>query len=166
MFKNYLKTAFRNLWKNKTFSSINILGLALGLACSLLIILWVYDEYSKDSFHKNASQLFSVFERQNHDGVMSADHQSPGLMADEMKRVLPEVIYATNYAWNSLCTFEANKKINKMNNWLKDYQYSVQITWWMFAIAALLAILIALLTVSLQAVKSAIANPVKSLRTE
>jgi ABC-type antimicrobial peptide transport system permease subunit len=53
-----------------------------------------------------------------------------------------------------------------MNNWLKDYQYSVQITWWMFAIAALLAILIALLTVSLQAVKSAIANPVKSLRTE
>ena len=39
MFKNYFKTAFRNLWKNKVFSVINIMGLALGLACSLLIML-------------------------------------------------------------------------------------------------------------------------------
>jgi ABC-type antimicrobial peptide transport system permease subunit len=115
MFKNYLKTAFRNLWRNKTFSLINIFGLALGMACSLLIMLWVNDEYNVDSFHKNGTQLFSVYERQNHDGVISANHQSPGIMADEMKRVLPEVQYATNYAWDELVTFEANNKINKEN---------------------------------------------------
>ena len=62
MFKNYLKTAFRNLWKNKVFSLINIMGLALGLACSLLIMLWVNDEYNVDAFHKNGSRLYSVFE--------------------------------------------------------------------------------------------------------
>jgi len=113
MFKNYFKTALRNLWKNKVFSFINIMGLALGLACSLLIMLWVNDEYSVDAFHENGSQLYSVYERQNHDGVWSAFHGSPGIMADEMKRVLPEVQYATNYAWNDLSTFEANNKIIK-----------------------------------------------------
>jgi len=113
MIKNYLKTAFRNLRKNKTFSLINIMGLALGLACSLLIMLWVSDEYNVDAFHKNGLQLYSVYERQNHDGQWSAFHGTPGIMADEMKRVLPEVQYATNYAWNDLNTFEANNKILK-----------------------------------------------------
>ena len=44
MIKNYIKIAFRNLWKQKGFSAINILGLSLGMACSLLILLWVRDE--------------------------------------------------------------------------------------------------------------------------
>ena len=121
MIKNYLKTALRNLWKNKAFSLINILGLALGMACSLLIMLWVYDEYRVDSFHKNGARLYSVFERQYHDGQINAFHGSPGVMADEMKRVLPEVQYATNYGWNDLSTFEANNKIIK-----KDGNYAGQ----------------------------------------
>jgi ABC-type antimicrobial peptide transport system permease subunit len=91
------------------------MGLALGLACSLLIMLWVNDEYNVDAFHKKGSQLYSVYERQNHDGQWSAFHGSPGIMADEMKRVLPEVQYATNFAWNELNTFEANNKILKQN---------------------------------------------------
>ncbi len=115
MIRNYLKTAWRNLWKNKTFSLINVLGLALGLTCSLLIMLWVNDEYKVDAFHKNGSQLYSVIERQYRDGQVSAFHGGPGIMADEMKRVLPEVQYATNYAWNELNTFEANNKIIKEN---------------------------------------------------
>ncbi len=115
MIKNYFKTALRNLWKNKAFSFINIMGLALGLTCSLLIMLWVNDEYKVDAFHKNGSQLYSVYERQSHDGQWSAFHGTPGVMADEMKRVLPEIQYATNYAWNELCTFEANNKIIKEN---------------------------------------------------
>jgi ABC-type antimicrobial peptide transport system permease subunit len=113
MLKNYLKTAFRNLWKNKAFSFINIMGLALGLACSLLIMLWVSDEYKVDAFHKNGSRLYSVFERQFRDGEVNAFHGGPGIMADEMKKVLPEVQYATNYAWNELTTFESHNKIIK-----------------------------------------------------
>lgn len=113
MFRNYFKTAFRNLIKNKAFSLINISGLALGLTCSLLIMLWVADEKKVDAFHKNGSQLYSVFERQYRDGEVGAFHGGPGVLADEMKKVLPEVQYATNYAWNSLTTFEANGKIIK-----------------------------------------------------
>ena len=115
MFKNYFKIAFRNLWKNKAFSFINVMGLALGLACSLLIMLWVNDEYKVDAFHKNGAQIYSVFERQYRDGRVDAFHGTPGVLADEMKRVLPEVQFATDYAWNELGTFEANNKVNKKN---------------------------------------------------
>jgi hypothetical protein len=113
MLKNYLKTALRNLWRNKAFSFINIMGLALGLACSMLIMLWVSDEYKVDAFHKNGPRLYSVIERQYRDGQVSAFYGGPGVLADEMKKVLPEVQYATNYAWNELGTFEANNKIIK-----------------------------------------------------
>jgi len=53
-----------------------------------------------------------------------------------------------------------------MNSWLKDYAYKIDISWWMFVIAGITAVVIALITVSFQAIKAAVANPVKSLRTE
>lgn len=117
MFKNYLKTAFRNLWKNKAFSVINIMGLALGLACSLIIMLWIIDEYNVDAFHKNGQQLYSVYEKQYRDGEVDAFHGGPGVMADEMKRVMPEVQYAVNIDWSNLNTFEAGDKIIKENGY-------------------------------------------------
>lgn len=60
MFKNYFKTAFRNLRRNKVYSAINILGLSLGLACGMLIILYVKDELSYDRFHKNVEQIYRI----------------------------------------------------------------------------------------------------------
>ena len=51
MFKNYFKTAFRNLWKNKAYAAINIVGLAIGMAACILIILFVSYEKSFDDFH-------------------------------------------------------------------------------------------------------------------
>lgn len=113
MIKNYFKIALRNLWKSKAFSFINIMGLALGLACSLIIMLWVIDEYKVDSFHKNGKQLYSIFERQFRDGGVDAFFGGPGVMADEMKKIMPEVRYASNFAWNELSTFEVNNKIIK-----------------------------------------------------
>ena len=114
MLTNYLKTAFRQIGKSKVFSTINIMGLALGLTCSILIMLWVSDEYKVDRIHTNGQQLYSVYEKQFRDGQVSAFHGSPGIMAEEMKKVLPEVELASNYAWNELSTFEANGKINKL----------------------------------------------------
>ncbi|HVY73348.1 MAG TPA: ABC transporter permease [Puia sp.] len=60
MLRNYLKTALRNLSRNKVYSFINIAGLSLGLACSMLILLYVKDELSYDHFHKNAAQIYRV----------------------------------------------------------------------------------------------------------
>ncbi len=60
MLKNYLKIAFRNLFRYKTFSMINIVGLAIGMACSILIVLYVYDAYRYDRFHENADRIYRV----------------------------------------------------------------------------------------------------------
>ena len=60
MFKNYFKTAFRNLARSKVYSFINIAGLSLGLACTMLILLYVNDEVSYDRFHKNVSQIYRI----------------------------------------------------------------------------------------------------------
>ncbi|MBS1529020.1 MAG: ABC transporter permease, partial [Bacteroidetes bacterium] len=60
MFRNYLKTAWRNLLKNKFYSVINIAGLTLGLAIGILILLWVQDELSFDTFHRNAKNIYRL----------------------------------------------------------------------------------------------------------
>ena len=62
MIKNYFKIAWRNLWKSTTFSFINIMGLALGMASILLIMLWVQNELSINAFHQNGKHLYAVYE--------------------------------------------------------------------------------------------------------
>jgi putative ABC transport system permease protein len=60
MLKNYLKVALRNLWKNKAFSAINIVGLSTGLAVCLLIVLYVVDELNYDRYNKNADRIYRI----------------------------------------------------------------------------------------------------------
>src|ERR1700754_1219506 len=60
MIKNYFKTAWRNLTRNRTFSTINIAGLAIGMAVCLLILQYVSFELSYDQFHKNAPDIYRV----------------------------------------------------------------------------------------------------------
>ena len=76
------------------------------------------------------------------------------LSKDFLKLVLLSIIIATPIAWYF------------MHQWLQDFAYRTDISWWMFAAAGLLALLIALATVSVQTIKAAKANPVKNLRTE
>lgn len=127
MLKNYFLTTIRNLRKNKIFSLINILGLALGMACSLLIILWVQDERSVDNFHKNGDRLYIIYQRQYTTGRIDGGYYTPGLLANEMKRVIPEIEYASNFAWQAdaadLLTFEANNKIMKFEGRYADSDF-------------------------------------------
>src|SRR5688572_14709873 len=106
MLRNYLKTALRNLLKNKIFSFINIFGLAIGMTCSMLIWLWVEDERAMDAFHANDDYLYAIVQRQYHDGVVDAGHFSPGVLPEELKIVFPEVQHATGGAWDEEHTFE------------------------------------------------------------
>lgn len=111
MVSNYLKIAWRNLWRNKVFSSINIIGLALGIACSLLILLWVLDERRVDAFHSNRGYLYAVFEREYAEGEVGATYATPGLLAEELKRVLPEVEYGAGYLYDHNVFQEGAKSI-------------------------------------------------------
>lgn len=92
MLKNYLKTTLRNLRRHKTFSFINIFGLSVGLACSILILLFVHNELSYDSFHKNADRIYrlSLFENYAKDN-QHFNSITPGVLAPELKSYYPEV---------------------------------------------------------------------------
>jgi len=92
MLKNYFKIAFRNLIRKKVFSFINILGLAIGMACTILILLWVQDELSYDDFNVNKDNLYRVDYIGKYFSGISAC--SPGLLGPESKKVIPEVIDA------------------------------------------------------------------------
>jgi putative ABC transport system permease protein len=115
MLKNYFLVAWRNMVRNKVFSGINILGLALGMTCSLLIMLWVQDERGVDGFHVNGPQLYQVYERDFFDGKINANFPTQALMAEELKKQIPEVQYASSLEWNTTNTFEAGNKIAKMS---------------------------------------------------
>lgn len=87
MFKNYLKVALRNLWKNKAFSAINIIGLATGLAVCLLIVLYVKDELSFDKYNVNANRIYRIdadiyFNNTEANMAVSPDPLGPALKRD------------------------------------------------------------------------------------
>ncbi|GAB4010023.1 ABC transporter permease [Spirosoma migulaei] len=114
MLTNYLKIAWRNIIRNKAFSAINILGLALGMACSLLIFLWIKDELTVDNYHANGPQLYNVMQRQKYDGKVEAGRFTPGVLPDELKKQFPEILYAAGYTgWEAQMTFAVGDKINK-----------------------------------------------------
>ena len=60
MFKNYLKTAWRNLSKSKFYTLINVGGLSVGLALGILLLLWIQNEFSYDRFHQNTSRIYKL----------------------------------------------------------------------------------------------------------
>jgi predicted permease len=98
MFQNYLKIAYRNILRHKGYSFINIFGLAIGLACSLLILLWVQDELSYDKFHQNAPNLYRVEQEQNYSGKLYHVNVTPYPCAPVWKDEIPEILEATRYA--------------------------------------------------------------------
>jgi hypothetical protein len=72
MLKNYFKIALRNLLRNKGFSVINILGLAIGMASAAIILLWVQNEVSYDRFHEKDKHLFEIWENDQRDGGLQS----------------------------------------------------------------------------------------------
>ncbi len=91
MFKNYLKTAFRNLAKNKGFTFINVFGLALGLATCMLIVFYVFDELSYDRFNINADRIYRINNDIKFGGNTNSYAVTPAPLAAAFLAELPEV---------------------------------------------------------------------------
>ena len=113
MIKNYFKIAWRNLLHNKTFSLINIFGLALGMTCSLLIMLWLKDELKRDRFHANDKRLFRVMENQFYSGDISTFPASPGILAENIVKDVPEIEMASQMLWEEEPLFTVGDKFDK-----------------------------------------------------
>jgi putative ABC transport system permease protein len=95
MFKNFLKIAYRNILRQKSYAFINIMGLSIGLACTILIGIYVLNEMSYDKFHKKADNIYRIFL----DGKMGTNKfvgpATPAPMADALNNEYPEVETAT-----------------------------------------------------------------------
>lgn len=116
MLKNYFKTAWRNLKNNRLYSTINITGLAIGLAVGILILLWVQDELSYDSFHRNAGDIYKI---NSHIGTGTSAQVwegAPGPLTLFSKQI-PEVVNAVriNEISESLLFKYGDKKFNESN---------------------------------------------------
>lgn len=127
MIKNYFKIAWRSLLKYKGFSFINIFGLATGMACSLLIFLFVKDEISYDRYHKDSGRIYRVVKDFiNDDGTRIPDATSPTALAFAMQREIPEVETVTRLFpnWGGSWIVEyGNKRISEQKFWRADSNF-------------------------------------------
>ena len=110
MFKSNLKISCRNIARNKVFSLINISGLSLGLTCSILIALWVRDEYQVDTFHKDIDQIYKITSCEFLGDEVNGGYDTPGRLPEELKKVFPEVELAASQSWTSWHTFAVGDK--------------------------------------------------------
>ncbi|MEP7255487.1 MAG: ABC transporter permease [Ferruginibacter sp.] len=115
MIKNYFKIAFRNLWKNKGYSSINIFGLAIGLATCLLITLYVTDELSYDRQFKNADRIYRISSDIHFGGGDLHMTQTSDMMGQLLKKDYPQVEEYTRLFAN-----DGNKLIKKGNEFIDE----------------------------------------------
>ena len=99
MLKHNLLLIYRNFVRSKSFFLINLFGLSTGLACTLLIYLWVRDERNTDKFHTKDSRLYEVMEHQQYANDIMTTTSTPGLLAETLKEEIPEVEYAATTTW-------------------------------------------------------------------
>ncbi|UCH95666.1 MAG: ABC transporter permease [Candidatus Aminicenantes bacterium] len=97
MFKNYLKIALRNIKRYKGYSFINIAGLAVGMACCILILLWVRDELSFDRFHHNLDDIYRVVRVEQDTADTGKDALTPPPLAAALKEKFPEITHSTRF---------------------------------------------------------------------
>ena len=111
MFKNYLKITLRNLWKNKTFSAVNIAGLAVGLAVFILIMLWVQNELSYDGFHKDKGRIAMTMVNQSFGNKEIQTYPAvPSMLAETMKKDLPAIENSALVSWGDQRMFTYGEK--------------------------------------------------------
>src|SRR5690606_285405 len=101
MIQNHLKIAWRSLLKNKGFSAINIIGLAIGMAAVLLIALWVQNQFLYDNFYTNKENIYKLWNRTDKDGNVTDHNITMGAAAKALKEQYPEVEYAARMYWSS-----------------------------------------------------------------
>ena len=123
MFKNYLKTARRNLMKNKVFSFINILGLTIGITVCMMIYLFILNEFSVDNFHANGKNIYRVMR-----GFNTADQPTPYLSGPYAPALLndfsPDIKQAVRVQTSNDLVMVGNNSFNEKKVYLTDSGFS------------------------------------------
>ena len=123
MLKHNLILIYRNIKRSLSYFFINLIGLSAGLACTLLIFLWVTDELQKDKFHEKDQRLFQVMEHQQYATSIMTTSSTPGVLSDALKEEIPEIEYAATTSWISPFTLSIEDHNVKADGYYvgKDY---------------------------------------------
>lgn len=113
MFKNNLKIAWRSLWKNKGYSALNIFGLAIGITCAGLILLWVEDEANFDSAFPKQDLVYFIPTNQKYEGEWRTFYSTPGPLAKDLKDEIPEIKRAAVTWSGEILITDGDKGINR-----------------------------------------------------
>ncbi len=117
MFRNYFVIAIRNLLKNKGFTFINISGLAVGMACAILIMLWVESELTFDGFHENRDRIYEAWNRDSFSGELQCWSVTPKVLAKYIREDFPEVQDVVRVDWGANYLFSyKDKRIKEDGN--------------------------------------------------
>ncbi|HEX5169879.1 MAG TPA: ABC transporter permease [Cyclobacteriaceae bacterium] len=123
MIRHNLTLLYRNFLRTKSYFLINLTGLTAGLACTLLIYLWVRDELAMDRFHEKGSQLYQVMEHQQYADNIMTTTSTPGILSEALKDEIPDVEFAATTSWISPFTLSVDEHNVKANGYYvgKDY---------------------------------------------
>ncbi|MCL6216982.1 ABC transporter permease [Zunongwangia pacifica] len=123
MLKNYIKIAWRNIWKNKAFSVINIGGLAVGMASAILILIWIENELSYDRFHENGKNIYKLYNRDTFDGENWAWGNTPKILGKTIKEDYPEVSHVARVDPNEDLWLKVGNKKFKTTGIITDVDF-------------------------------------------
>jgi hypothetical protein len=129
MIRNYFKIAWRNLLRNRGFSLTNLLGLTIGITCTILIALWVNDEINYNRFHKNYDTIYQVIANRDFKNEMFTDPNMVLPLAAALQNSTPQIIDATVVTYNNQHLFTyGEQKLKKSGRMVNEHFFDV-FTW-------------------------------------
>src|SRR5436190_7878188 len=121
MLKNLLKISMRNILKDKTYSAINVLGLTIGITCSLFLLMYIMDELSYDRYHANANNIYRIVSdiKEPDNAFVWSVAQIP--LAEELRDNYPEVVNAVRFFGTGSTLYKnGNKEFTEDRFFLAD----------------------------------------------
>jgi ABC-type antimicrobial peptide transport system permease subunit len=126
MITNYFKIAWRNLFRNKGFSATNLLGLTIGITCTILISLWVKDELTYDKFHVNYSSIYKIYANRDFNNQMFTDENMVLPLASTIQKDISQIKHAvvTTHRQSHILTY-GEKKLKKDGYTVSEHFFDI-----------------------------------------
>jgi putative ABC transport system permease protein len=120
---NQIKIYFRSIWKTRSYSFLNIIGLSIGIVCAALIFLWAEDEYHYNTNFKNLDQIYITKSKQTYNGKTVNFDATPGVFAPAAKAEIPGIKNAARTTWPDMALFAVGEKSLYQNGSYADASY-------------------------------------------
>ena len=117
MIKNYLTVAIRNLMRHKLYTAINVLGLAIGLACGILILLYIQQEFAADRFHTLGDRIYKVIREQRSSTQTTYGNGTSGALGPVLEETFPEVETTVRIWWGGCLHNTASARVDTPLRW-------------------------------------------------